>query len=57
MQDHLNPNFMFQSIDSSLLLKVVTGELNLSELVAMELANRGLDDTGNWVGHAKATQL
>ena len=54
LPDELNPEYMFQTIDSALLVKAFNGEINLDDLVKKELSNRGLDPkTGAWVGFSK----
>lgn len=47
--DELNPKFMFQGIDTSILTKAVRGEIDLMELVKEELIGRGVDSSGTWV--------
>lgn len=54
MQDELNPQFMFQGTATDLLVAATKGEIDLNQLVAKELAGRGLDKDGKWVGFAKA---
>lgn len=51
--DDKNPIYMFQTTHFSLLCKVVKGEIDLLALARKELANRGLDDNGAWVGFDK----
>ncbi len=36
--------------DTDILVRVVKGEIDLNELAAKVLANRGLDKDGVWVG-------
>ena len=40
-----------------LLAAAVRGEIDLNHLAKMELANRGMDANGNWVGFAKAAEI
>jgi hypothetical protein len=42
--------------DSDWLARCATGKLDLAGLVAGELANRGLDRTGKWVGFGNAVR-
>jgi len=48
--DDLNPEFIFDGIDTSLLLKLASGELNADFLIRRAIADRGLDKAGRWVG-------
>lgn len=57
MQDSKNPKFLFQSTDTELLIKAVSGKINLLQLVEKELANRGLDKSGKWIGFSAAEKL
>lgn len=42
---------------NKVLVAVANGELDLNNLARKELANRGLDKQGNWVGFAQANQI
>ena len=42
---------------NKVLVAVANGELDLNNLARKELANRGLDKQGNWVGFAQAAQI
>ena len=42
---------------NKVLVAVANGELDLNTLACKELANRGLDKQGHWVGFAKAEQI
>jgi hypothetical protein len=57
MDDFKNPKFMFQCMDTELLTKAVNGEINVLQLIKTELANRGLDSNGKWVGFKKSAEL
>ena len=57
MTDATNPAYMLQMIDAALLCKIVAGEIDVRELARRELAQRGLDTAGKWVGHAKAAKV
>ena len=48
--DDLNPNYMFALTSIELLSKIAKGEIDPVELAKKELANRGLDNYGQWVG-------
>lgn len=42
---------------NKVLVAVANGELDLNNLARKELANRGLDKQGQWVGFDKAHQI
>ena len=52
--DDRNPDYMFQMIHTDLLCKAARGEIDLQQLAKDELASRGLDWSGKWVGFARA---
>ncbi len=45
-----NPRFLFADIPTRLLLHCANGTLDLQAIAKQQLANRGLDENGNWVG-------
>ena len=46
-----------QIADATILAAVARGQLDLNAVARRELANRGLDQHGTWVGFAKAAQI
>lgn len=54
LPDEKNPMFLFNTIDTDLLAAAVRGEIDLLNLAKIELANRGVDASGTWVGFANA---
>jgi hypothetical protein len=46
-----------QLADARILAAVARGELDLNVVARRELANRGLDHHGKWVGFAKAAHI
>ncbi len=48
--DEENHTYLFQSTHRSLLVAIANGEIDPVELAKSELANRGMDLDGNWVG-------
>jgi hypothetical protein len=54
LPDALNPRFIFSLTRSELLVDAIKGRLDLDRLARRELANRGLDASGKWVGFAEA---
>ena len=57
MEDEKNPNMMFQTIHTDLLVAAVRGKIDLNQLVKAELAGRGLDRDGVWVGFERAKEI
>ena len=49
-KDDLDPNFLFQSTHMELLLKVANGKIDAKRSAQDEVANRGYDLKGKWVG-------
>ena len=47
----------FQLAKSAFLSRVVKGEIDLNAWVKLELANRGLDKNGKWIGFDKSKKL
>ena len=49
--DELNPNYLFCTRATDLLVAIINGQIDAVELAKKELDNRGLDHkTGQWVG-------
>lgn len=55
--DDMNPDFLYSTTATALLLAVEAGLINPVRLARAELANRGLDAIGNWVGFDRARQI
>ena len=51
--DDANPKYMFSTTFTELLVEVAAGRVKVRELAARELAARGLDLNGNWIGFKK----
>jgi len=49
--------YVFQTIHSSILADIVNGKEDATMLAAKQLASRGLDKNGNWVGFDKADEI
>lgn len=56
-KDELDPRYLFSVIATQLLCEALSGEFNVSYLMRRELANRGLDKNGTWVGFGKAKKI
>lgn len=57
IKDDENPAFMFSTVWTSLLVQIVNGEISAQFLASMELAQRGLDKSGKWVGFDQARKI
>lgn len=57
MSDDKSPNFTFQGTDSQILSMIVKGEIDPVAMAWKELANRGLDHCGEWVGFNQASKI
>ena len=57
MEDRLNKDYMFQGVSTALLSKAVKNEIDLLKLAKRELASRGLDGNGLWVGFEEAKKI
>lgn len=55
--DDINPRFIFSLTATALLVEALRGDFDLKQLIRRELANRGLNTEGNWVGFDKAAQI
>ncbi|MES2395402.1 MAG: hypothetical protein V4549_05340 [Bacteroidota bacterium] len=55
--DDLNPRFIFSTIATQLLTEALKGEFDINYYIRKELANRGQDKNGKWVGFDKAKEI
>ncbi|MCF8261589.1 MAG: hypothetical protein K9J12_12500 [Melioribacteraceae bacterium] len=53
-KDEKNPEFIFNMTHTDLLVKAIKREIDLGDLVKRQLAGRGLDSNGIWIGFEKA---
>ncbi|MBL7890764.1 MAG: hypothetical protein JNL24_14520 [Bacteroidia bacterium] len=54
--DDVNPKYIFTQTATALLVEALRGDFDLKTLIRQELANRGQDDKGNWVGFEQAAK-
>ena len=47
----------FQTMPTDLIIKIISGELDPQKLASEQLANRGLNHDGEWVGFPKAKEI
>jgi len=55
--DELDPRYIFSMTATQLLTEALKGEFDITYLIRRELANRGLDKEGKWIGFNKAKEL
>ncbi len=56
-KDDDNPSYIFSLTSNLLLSEAIKGDFDLIYLVRRELANRGLDSNGKWVGFEEAKKI
>jgi len=56
-EDELDPRYLFNMTATQLLTEALKGEFDITYLIKRQLANRGLDRQGNWIGFDKAKEL
>jgi hypothetical protein len=55
--DDVNPKYLFTQTATALLVEALRGDFDLKALIRAELANRGQDNKGNWVGFEQAAKI
>lgn len=48
---------VIQLLKNEVLAAIINGEIDLNEVARLEMASRGLDKKGTWVGFQKATEI
>ena len=56
-QDELNPIYIFNLTHTQLLVDALNGTFDIKYLAGRQLANRGLDKEGKWVGFDRAKEV
>ena len=56
-EDELDPRYIFSMTATKLLTEALKGEFSIEYLVRHELANRGVNRDGVWVGFPQAKEL
>jgi len=56
-RDATNPEFLFSMTTTALLLAIADGLIDPVALARLQLASRGLDCDGTWVGFAQARRI
>ena len=55
--DDINPKFIFSTVATALLVEALRGDFDIKQLVRQELAKRGQNAEGNWVGFDEAARI
>ncbi len=55
--DELDPRYIFNLTFTQLLVEALSGEFDLKYLASRQLANRGLDKEGKWIGFDRAKEV
>ena len=56
-QDDTNPQYLYSITTTALLLAIADGLIDAVQIARIELANRGLDQNGTWVGFDRAREI
>ena len=56
-EDELDPRYIFNMTATQLLTEALKGEFDITYLIRKQLAGRGLDNEGKWIGFDKAKEL
>jgi hypothetical protein len=56
LSDDENPQFLFSTTKNTLLSMIAKGEIDPVLLAKQELAKRGCDEDGRWIGFENGTQ-
>ena len=56
-KDELSPTYLFSTTATSLLLAITDGLIDPVAIARQTLANRGLDENGEWVGFDEAARI
>lgn len=53
LPDELNPTYLYSTTATSLLVQIVTNQIDTKKLAEEELQKRGLNTDGAWIGFKK----
>jgi aromatic ring-opening dioxygenase catalytic subunit (LigB family) len=53
LPDELNPIYLFSTTATTLLVQIVTNQIDAKQLAEEELQRRGLNHDGSWIGFSK----
>jgi len=57
ISDEKNPKYLFNTIDTTLLVAIINKKIDPVKLAAKQLADRGLNKKGFWIGFDKAYKI
>jgi hypothetical protein len=57
VSDENNPNLIFQTIGTEIILKIALKKIDIIQISKNELISRGIDKKGKWVGPEKAKKV
>jgi len=57
MDDESNPEFTFSCTNNNILVLIATGQIDARAMAWKTLADKGLDEKGNWVGFDQARRI
>lgn len=57
ISDERNPEFLFQTTHTDLLLQIANGRLDAVKQAKKVLSDRGLDKRGKWIGFKESEKL
>ncbi len=55
--DAENPEYLFSTVPTKLVQQIATGKVDANEYAKREMANRGFDKRGKWIGFDAAKKL
>ena len=56
-KDEIDPRYIFSLTYTQLLVEALNGDFDIEYMIRRELANRGMDLEGRWIGFDKAKKL
>ena len=56
-KDEINPIFIFSLTSTQLIVEGLKGDFDIKYMLRRELANRGCDEKGSWIGFNQAKVL
>jgi|TARA_Y100000310_G_scaffold69014_1_gene64360 predicted house-cleaning noncanonical NTP pyrophosphatase (MazG superfamily) len=57
ISDDKNPEYMFNTMDTSLVVGIANKKIDAVKYAKKQLAGRGFDKRGKWVGFEKAKKI
>jgi len=57
MSDEENPEYLYSTVPTKLVAQIANGKVDANEYAKREMANRGFDKRGKWIGFDAAKKL